>query len=150
SYGLSVTTLEEVFLRVANGTADVASRKEIANIALQRQSSQSSAMMEAATTKVRQSRRSVLLPPLLLFFSTDPPQAGLPPLLARAEDLGIDRSKSLFGRHMMALFKKRLLTFKRDKKMWAFVVVMPALFVLIGVLILLSVASTNEPSLLLT
>ncbi|CAM9405596.1 unnamed protein product, partial [Scytosiphon promiscuus] len=126
SYGLSVTTLEEVFLRVANGTADVASRKEIASIALQRQSSQSSAMMEAATNKAAGGGGG------------------------KKEDLGIDRSKSLFGRHMMALFKKRILTFKREKKMWAFVVLMPALFVLIGVLILLSVAATDEPKLLLT
>ena len=47
-----MTTLEEVFLRVANGTADVESRKEIAGISMMRQSSYSSTMMEAATTKV--------------------------------------------------------------------------------------------------
>ncbi|CAN0021601.1 unnamed protein product [Pylaiella littoralis] len=128
SYGLSVTTLEEVFLRVANGTADVAARKEIASITLQRQNSQSSTMMEAATFK----------------------QTGMANTSSKTEDLGIDRSKSLFGRHMMALLMKRLLTFKRDKKMWAFVVLMPALFVLIGILILLAVASTDEPSRLLT
>lgn len=68
----------------------------------------------------------------------------------KKEDLGIDRSKSLFVVHMRALLNKRLLTFKRDKKMWAFVVAMPALFVLSGVLILLSVSSTNEPALVLT
>lgn len=68
----------------------------------------------------------------------------------KKEDLGIERSEPQFGRHMKALFKKRLLTFKRDKKMWAFVVLMPALLVLAGVLILLSVASTDEPALLLT
>lgn len=68
----------------------------------------------------------------------------------KKEDLGIDRSKSLFGRHMVALLKKRLLTFKRDKKMWAFVVLMPALFVLAGILILTSVGSYAEPAILLT
>ena len=66
------------------------------------------------------------------------------------EDLDLDRSKSLFGRHMVALLKKRLLTFKRDKKMWAFVVLMPALFVLFGILILTSVSSYSEPAILLT
>lgn len=67
---MSVTTLEEVFLRVANGTADVAARKEIAGIALQRQSSNSSsamlqrqssassAMMDAATAKVLLQKKS--------------------------------------------------------------------------------------------
>lgn len=66
------------------------------------------------------------------------------------EDLGIDRSKSLFGVHMVALLNKRLLTFKRDKKMWAFIVLMPAFFVLIGILILRLVSQTDEPSLFLT
>ena len=66
------------------------------------------------------------------------------------KDLGIDRSKSLFGRHMLALLKKRLLTFKRDKKMWAFVVLMPALFVLAGTLILMALSTSNEPAILLT
>ena len=68
----------------------------------------------------------------------------------KKEDLGIDRSKSLFGRHMAALLKKRLLTFKRDKKMWAFIVLMPAFFVLIGILVLELVSQTNEPARLLT
>lgn len=49
---MSVTTLEEVFLRVANGTADVAARKNLAGISIQRQSSQSSTMMQAETAKV--------------------------------------------------------------------------------------------------
>lgn len=68
----------------------------------------------------------------------------------KKEDLGIDHSKSLFGEHMKALLKKRLLTFRRDKKMWAFVVLMPALFVLVGTLILLALSVSDEPSLLLT
>lgn len=51
---------------------------------------------------------------------------------------------------MVALLKKRLLTFKRDKKMWAFVVLMPAVFVLVGILILTSVGSYSEPDILLT
>eukprot|EP00903_Cladosiphon_okamuranus_P008962 g8576.t1 len=126
SYGVSVTTLEEVFLRVANGTADVEARKEIASITMQRQSSYSSAMMDAATK-----------------MGTAADGSG-------KEDMGIDRSKSLFGGHMLALLKKRLLTFKRDKKMWAFIVFMPALFVLVGIMILRLVEQTDEPAILLT
>lgn len=52
SYGMSVTTLEEVFLRVANGTADANSRDTITKIGLQRQSSLSSTMKNAATAEV--------------------------------------------------------------------------------------------------
>ncbi|CAM9216529.1 unnamed protein product, partial [Ectocarpus fasciculatus] len=126
SYGLSVTTLEEVFLRVANGTADVASRKEMAGIALKRQSSHSSTM-KAETAKIGGNVGS-----------------------GKGEGSGVDRSKPLFGRHMMALLKKRLLTFKRDKKMWAFVVLMPAFFVLVGMLLLKTAGTYNEPAVLLT
>ncbi len=68
----------------------------------------------------------------------------------KKENLGVDRSKSLFGTHMGALLKKRLLTFKRDKKMWAFVVLMPALFVLAGTLILMAVSTSDQPAILLT
>ena len=51
---------------------------------------------------------------------------------------------------MMALLRKRLLIFRRDKKMWAFTVVMPAIFVLIGIIILESLVTTDEPAILLT
>ena len=36
---MSVTTLEEVFLRVANGTADIEARRNLANISMRLQSS---------------------------------------------------------------------------------------------------------------
>ena len=50
---MSVTTLEEVFLRVANGTADVADRKNLAAISLRRQSSLSSSAFKTEPHKVR-------------------------------------------------------------------------------------------------
>lgn len=45
---MSVTTLEEVFLRVANGTADVEARKNLADISLKRRNSQSSSSVAGA------------------------------------------------------------------------------------------------------
>lgn len=45
-----MTTLEEVFLRVANGTADVAARKEIAGVTMRRQSSQTVSVEDNAET----------------------------------------------------------------------------------------------------
>ena len=50
---MSVTTLEEVFLRVANGTADVEARKNLANISLKRQSSLSSTNFKTGPAKAR-------------------------------------------------------------------------------------------------
>lgn len=44
---MSVTTLEEVFIRVANGTADEEDRNNLKSISIRRQSSQSSAIMGA-------------------------------------------------------------------------------------------------------
>lgn len=61
------------------------------------------------------------------------------------------RSKtSLFGSQIFALLRKRMLTFTRDKRMWAWVIVVPALFVLLGALIVLSVELKDMPALTLT
>ena len=57
-----MTTLEEVFLRVANGTADVAARKEIAGIAMRRQSSQSATMEQAETAKKVETEHTFSMP----------------------------------------------------------------------------------------
>ncbi len=68
SYGLSVTTLEEVFLRVANGTADVAARKEIAGIAMQRQSSRSTSTVQmmdpSKVSNLDESSQASAIPPM--------------------------------------------------------------------------------------
>ena len=66
------------------------------------------------------------------------------------DGLNIDRSKSLFGTHMLALLWKRLLTFKRDKKMWVFSIVMPAIFISLGIVILEATSTSSEPAILLT
>lgn len=62
----------------------------------------------------------------------------------------MDRSKPLFGMHMAALLRKRLLTYKRDKRMLTFTIIMPAFFVLCGILILQSVGTKSEPAVQLT
>lgn len=50
----------------------------------------------------------------------------------------------------MALLKKRFLTFRRDKKMWMFVVFMPLLFVGAGTLIVLALEQEDQPALTLS
>lgn len=62
----------------------------------------------------------------------------------------IDQSKPLFGMHMAALLRKRLLTYKRDKRMLTFTIIMPAFFVLCGILILQSMGAKSEPAVQLT
>lgn len=94
-------------------------------------------------------RRNPIFPCLVRVYARKSPHAQEEKVNSKVR-LGIDHSKSLFGMHIGALLRKRLLTFKRDKKMWAFNVVMPAIFVLIGIIILESITSSNQPSLLLT
>lgn len=59
-------------------------------------------------------------------------------------------SISLFLVHMVALLRKRYLTFRRDKKMLAFVVFMPALFVFAGIMTVRLGSQKDQPSLRLT
>lgn len=61
-----------------------------------------------------------------------------------------DSPFSLFFVHMVALLKKRYLTFRRDKKIFAFVVLMPALFVFAGIMIVRIDNQSDQPSLRLT
>mmetsp|Transcript_43481 Transcript_43481/g.48976 ORF Transcript_43481/g.48976 Transcript_43481/m.48976 type:complete len:2055 (-) Transcript_43481:245-6409(-) len=44
-------------------------------------------------------------------------------------------SNLLFSRHVSALFKKRAMNFKRDKKAWCCTTILPSIFVLIGFLL---------------
>lgn len=72
-----------------------------------------------------------------------------------AETLENGRSKdrsalALFLHQSLALLRKRLLTFRRDKKMWIFGVFMPLAFVGTGTLIVLSLEQDNQPSLTLS
>lgn len=67
------------------------------------------------------------------------------------EDRSSDRSwTSTFLYQTMALLKKRLLTFRRDKKMWAFVVLMPIVFIGTGALLILDFDIKDQPALALS
>ncbi|CAM9259808.1 unnamed protein product [Ectocarpus sp. 4 AP-2014] len=124
SYGVSVTTLEEVFLRVASEATD---HKNLGHLGrLRRESSHASDMEKMATPNV-----SV--------------QRGV------TEDRSSERSwASAFLYQTVALLKKRLLTFRRDKKMWAFVVLMPIVFIGAGALLILDFDIKDQPALALS
>ncbi|CAN0348380.1 unnamed protein product [Pylaiella littoralis] len=126
SYGVSVTTLEEVFLKVASDAAD---HKNLGHLGqLRRESSQASVMdtsQDVGQTVEEENGHS-----------KDRPQ---------------DRTNpSSFLYQFMALLKKRLLTFGRDKKMWAFVVFMPFVFVGIGTLLIINFGVKDQPALALS
>ncbi|KDO35461.1 hypothetical protein SPRG_18791 [Saprolegnia parasitica CBS 223.65] len=98
SYGISVTTLEEVFIKVA----------EIGDEHQQH-------------TLQPRNDASPLLSPAGYKINT----AEAPPSRLR-----------MFGRHFVALFKKRFRTAKRDKKIVVFGAVLPVIFVVLGMSIL--------------
>ena len=112
TYGVSITTLDEVFLMVARG--------------------------ETGEHEVLPSSRNA------------------------AAEVNSDQSKSvrsqmdlektgLFKRHVRALFQKRAVNFKRDKKAWCCSTILPSIFVLIGfVLFKFTAANPNLDSLTLT
>lgn len=96
TYGVSVTTLDEVFLMVARGDSG-----EEAALASSRTSMPS---VKPDTDKSARSR------------------------------MNLENSR-LFSRHVRALFEKRALNFKRDKKAWCCSVFLPSIFVLVGFII---------------
>ncbi|EQC39389.1 hypothetical protein SDRG_03591 [Saprolegnia diclina VS20] len=109
SYGISVTTLEEVFIKVA----------EIGDEHQQH-------------TLQPRNDASPLLSPAGYKINT----AEAPPSRLR-----------MFGRHFVALFKKRFRTAKRDKKIVVFGAVLPVIFVVLGMSILKfsSLSKNDDP-----
>jgi ATP-binding cassette subfamily A (ABC1) protein 1 len=99
TYGVGVTTLDEVFLLVARGgdaspdKKDYASSKRLNGVA----------MKDDAEKSVR-SRMDL-------------------------------ENEGLFVRHVGALFTKRAMNFKRDKKAWICTTILPSLFVFLGFII---------------
>jgi ATP-binding cassette subfamily A (ABC1) protein 3 len=98
TYGVGVTTLDEVFLLVARGATD--EKKDFA-------SSKHLGKVAAAADDAEKSVRSRM-------------------------DLD---NEGLFKRHVIALFRKRAVNFKRDKKAWVCTTILPSMFVLIGFLL---------------
>eukprot|EP00536_Pseudo-nitzschia_multiseries_P003231 jgi/Psemu1/284283/fgenesh1_pg.48_\ len=95
TYGVGITTLDEVFLLVARGATPEKARLR------------SSRMVTAETAMNIENDRSIR---------------------SRIE---LEKD-GLFSRHVSALFKKRAMNFKRDRKAWCCTTILPSVFVLIG------------------
>ena len=140
SYGMSVTTLEEVFIKIAKGT-ESNNRAEEGRDKLKKTKSKTfdantpmpdgsiadvdAAMEEGQSNRVAMSMHD--------FAKID------------------DQPLKLFSQHIRAMVMKRYLYFSRDVKTWIYQFLLPVLFVLAGVLILLLIKFGNhEPSLTLS
>ena len=161
SYGVSVTTLEEVFIKTARGTDTIARAEE----------GRKRGRVDPAGIKVE-----INSDPSVAAESTSKPAVA--PAVESVEEAGVDALENgskqaleqsaeiravsfdrvredamwyMFTRHITAMITKRYLTFWRDQKTWIIQFIVPVFFVLAGVLILLFVlAEPSQPSLELT
>lgn len=116
SYGISVTTLEEVFIRITQ--REQASNKENLKVGF-----------------------SIVPPNDIEVGQVD--ASFVPVTFSKLAD---GDHFAMFICHMHGLFSKRLFYFLRDKKTWIYQYILPVLFVLVGMIIMISTSFiTNQP-----
>lgn len=149
-FGISVTTLEEVFLRVGRGTDgemnDAAARESIARLSSAR-SIHSNDQLEVAEEK------EVNLSENQKFdISMHDETKDTVPLHSAfySSDRGREMERLVFWVHLKALLRKRMLYGLRDRKVFLCQLVLPFLLVLLGLVLLLIAPNTDQPSISLT
>jgi len=154
TYGISVTTLEEVFIKVAEGKEF--DKQEIQRKSSLRRESQDSINLSDTTSSIHKHSSSAIQPfeidnnkdqtilgiEGLSYDEGD--QDDLEKLGSNSNTFQIDYSNNIyfFGRHVYALFWKRLMYLKSDTKTWLYQFLLPALFCFLGILLLK--AGTNQ------
>jgi ATP-binding cassette subfamily A (ABC1) protein 3 len=124
SYGISVTTLEEVFLRVGHAADDHDKEEKKAN-----------ELHEKASSSHSKAKDHLPIPVTIDIAGKDgmlPSQATPPP--------------ASFGRQVKALLIKRLQHQMRDRKSLMWQIGYPVLILLFGILLLKIAASTTDPA----
>ncbi|CAA7057158.1 unnamed protein product [Microthlaspi erraticum] len=157
SYGISVTTLEEVFLRVAGSNLDIEDKQEDLLV---------SPDTEASLVCIGSTQKSTMQPKLLA--SCNEGAGVIITSIAKACRLIVAAvwtfigfismqccgcsviSRSMFWRHCKALFIKRARSALRDRKTVAFQLIIPAVFLLFGLLFLQLKPHPDQRSITLT
>ena len=128
SYGMSVTTLEEVFIKVAHGTELQNPTEEVLK--------KNVGALEIGTANTA------------AVVSADPENGDKAGSSGGFRRLGEEQQFWFFVRHMHAMIMKRALYFSRDKKAWVFMYGFPFFLVLIGMIVqLVTNFTVNQPSL---
>lgn len=136
SYGISVTTLEEVFIRVGKGIADEKDREHLSSIA--RSSSLVAAgEVDAAAGKEEGQVKSPLLSEAAVEESGS---AFISSVTGRLSE------RKVFWTHTKALLRKRAIYGMRDKKSFCFQLVIPTVLVLLGMVLLTISGGIDQPS----
>ncbi|PRQ44758.1 putative ABC transporter, P-loop containing nucleoside triphosphate hydrolase [Rosa chinensis] len=146
SYGISVTTLEEVFLRVAGCDYDEAAFFDQKNGPLCPESLISQTSHDPTHKQILHSKKSFAYYKEILgvLFTMVGKACGLifATVLSFLNFLGVQCcgcciiSRSTFWRHSKALFIKRAISARRDRKTIVFQLVIPAVFLFFGLLFL--------------
>ncbi|KAJ4906630.1 ABC transporter A family member 1 [Raphanus sativus] len=157
SYGISVTTLEEVFLRVAGCNLDIEDKQEDTSV---------SPDTEPSLVCIESVQKSTIQPKLLA--SCNEGAGVVITSIAKACSLIVAAvwtfigfismqccgcsviSRSMFWRHCKALFIKRARSAFRDRKTVAFQLIIPAMFLLFGLLLLQLKPHPDQKSITLT
>lgn len=147
SYGVSVTTLEEVFLRVAGcdcdenetyvGATDMNAKVEAVSELCCRSTDSKACTIKgygSRSTKAAKRTLCAICSSFILIFSMFFSLLGL----CRAQNhyLVSNRDSPSFLEHFKALIKKRAICARRDKRTIAFQLIVPALFLFLGLLLL--------------
>jgi ATP-binding cassette, subfamily A (ABC1), member 3 len=121
-YGVSITTLNEVFHLVTRGETPVGvAAKRVETV-------DSGAICMAATSEDTN--------------DSDPDEASKFGRFLHSSKL--DEDEHVFTRHVVALLNKRASYFRRDKKAWICTTIVPSLFVLVGFLVFVYTAPGNN------
>lgn len=150
SYGISVTTLEEVFLRVAGCNLDIEDKQEDTSV---------SPDTEPSLVCIESVQKSTIQPKLLASCNEGVAKACSLIVAAVWTFIGFISmqccgcsviSRSMFWRHCKALFIKRARSAFRDRKTVAFQLIIPAMFLLFGLLLLQLKPHPDQKSITLT
>jgi ATP-binding cassette, subfamily A (ABC1), member 3 len=146
-YGISVTTLEEVFIRVGKNTDDVHDRASITEFVEEKKTS----VYEKETTVSNNAPSNGTADHNPLHLKQD--------AVTKGEDahkydgvgsLETDRDSVVFFKHFRALFMKRFIYGKRDRRMFLCQIVLPVLLVVLGLGLLQLQPDFNQPTLKLS
>jgi len=128
SYGMTVTTMEEVFLKVAAGTDTISQQKQGVS------SGRDTDAGELLVSNDDSDKEGVVVAP-----QESSACLGTEEIDEEKASNHISPGKeegSMFSRHMYTLLQKRYLYFSRDTKSWVYQYLLPVLFVLIGAIIM--------------
>lgn len=151
TYGLSATTLEEVFLRVAHDEDETYDGPSLGGKVHLKSGDQNNESRHSEKTslldkKAPREPSAMDTTPVVGENGSERKEFSIEEVRRQAREL----SQDSFGRHFRALFMKRFHYYKRDAKAACFQLVVPILAVLFGLLLIRAGQIGNFPSYLLS